>query len=194
MYTKIINSYTLDDFYQSIISLWNGIDYIGISNEVLSFRYNDEIATVNKELNIINIGFFNEKIFLEKKYLKDKYIKSFFLNKEFVLEINKINWFGNPYIKETFINNNDKILVDLNDLIKTVPTLSDFRYNSILILNNNINKLELLKRIYNIYNKQNHIKKFIEILYKYRNDDKILQKCIEEYNDINILNSLIDSK
>lgn len=135
-------------------------------------------------------GNINEPIFIKKKYLKSNYVKSFFLKKKFVLEINKINWFENRSVQETLINTNNNILIDLSDFIKAnkLKTLNVFKYNSILLLSNKINKFELMKKIYNIYQDEYNLEKFIKCLYKYRFNEKSLIYCIDNYNDVDILN------
>jgi len=125
-----------------------GLDYVGISKEHLSFRYIDNICIIHKIKSIIDIDRIYEPIFIEKKQLKYNYVKSYFNSKNFILEINKINWFDNYSVKETFINNSNNIIVDLYKFINLYKNigLSEFRYNSILLLSNKINELELMKK------------------------------------------------
>ena len=153
MYQELLKSPTLDIFYQNINNLWGGLDYVGISDEHLSFRYIDNICIIDKEQGSIDINQINEPFFIKNKYLKSEYVKSFFKQRNFILEINKINWFDNYTVQETLINANNNILIDLSDFIKMhgVWGLSEFRYNSILLLNKTINKHELMKKIYFYY-------------------------------------------
>lgn len=191
MYTELLKSTTLDKFYENIINIWGGLDYVGISNDHLSFRYINDTAIIDKNLEFIDLtGNINEPIFIKKKYLKSNYVKSFFLKKKFVLEINKINWFENRSVQETLINTNNNILIDLSDFIKAnkLKTLNVFKYNSILLLSNKINKFELMKKIYNIYQDEYNLEKFIKCLYKYRFNEKSLIYCLDNYNDVDILN------
>ena len=190
MYKELLKSTTLDIFYKNLINIWNGLDYVGISNEYLSFRYMDETVIIYKKEEMIDIGKTNEPIFIEKKYLKSNYVKLFFKKLKFGLETNKINWFDIFWNQETLINNNNNILIDLSDFIKKYSELSEFRYNSILLLSNKIDKLELMKKIYNIYHNRYNLEKFIKSLYRYRKNEILLNKCIENYNDADTLNSI----
>ena len=78
----------------------------------------------------------------------------------------------------------------MSDFIKAnkLKTLNNFKYNSILLLSNKINKFELMKKIYNIYQDEYNLEKFIKCLYKYRFNEKSLNYCIDNYNDVDILN------
>jgi len=190
MYEKLLNSTSLNSFYENLFTLWKGLDYVGISNEYLSFRYIDKICIIDIENEFIDIDSINEPIYIKKKYLKSNYVKSFFLERNFSLEYNKINWFGNFSVQETLINNNNNILIDLSDFIKKNICLNEFKYNSILLLNDKIDKVELMAKIYNIRNDRYNLEKFIKALYRYRENELILNKCIENYNNVDMINNI----
>lgn len=187
MYTELLRSRSLNTFYNNLIKIWGGLDYVGISDGHLSFRYINNICIIDKELEFLDLDNINEPICINPKHLKSNYVKSFFLPKNFILEINKINWFDNPSVRETLINANNHILIDLSEFIKINMSLNDFKYCSILLLNDKINKFELMKKIYNIYPDHYNLEKFIKTLYKYRNNETSLNYCIENYNDALIL-------
>lgn len=46
-----------------------------------------------------------------------------------------------------------------------------------------------MKKIYNIYQDEYILEKFIKCLYKYKNNENSLNYCIENYNNVDILNS-----
>lgn len=192
MYDELIKSTTLDSLYRNLITLWGGLDYVGVSKEHLSFRYIDNICIINKDLEFIDIDYINEPIFIEKKYLKSNYVKSFFGKKRYKLEINKIQWMGLPFPDETLINTNNNILIDLYDFIHLYNNweLSNFKYNPILLLSNKINKFELMKKIYLIYHNRYNLEKFIKSLYRYRENEILLNRCIENYNNVDMLNDI----
>jgi hypothetical protein len=194
---KLRNSTSLNSFYKNLFTLWKGLDYVGISNEYLSFRYMDNTCFINKEKRTIEIDSINNKpICIKKKYLKSDYVKSFFLERNFSLEYNKISWFYNSSVQETLINKNNNILIDLYDFdfIKNLSLdeigLGDIKDKSILLLNDKIDKDELKAKIYNISNNRYNLKKFIKALYRYRENKLILNKCIENYNNVDIINNI----
>lgn len=191
MYEKLLNSTNLNSFYENLFTLWQGLDYVGISNEHLSFRYIDKICIIYKEIETIEIDSINEPIFINKKYLKSNYVKSFFLERNFILKINKINWMENFSIQETLINNNNNIRINLSDYIKNDISLDEFRWKSVLLLNDKIDKHELKAKIYNISNNRYNLEKFIKALYRYRENEFILNKCIENYNNVDMINNIL---
>jgi hypothetical protein len=191
MSEKLRNSTSLNSFYENLFTLWKGLDYVGISNKYLSFRYMDNTCIIHKKIKIIEIDSINnEPIFIKKKYLKSDYVKRFFEKKNFILKINKINWFDKFSVQETLINNNNNIRINLSDYIKNDISLDHFKYNSILLLNDNIDKHELNAKIYNISNNRYNLEKFIKALYRYRENKLILNKCIENYNNVDMINNI----
>jgi hypothetical protein len=68
--------------------------------------------------------------------------------------------------------------------------LNEFKYNSILLLNDKIDKVELMAKIYNIRNDRYNLEKFIKALYRYRENKLILNKCIENYNNVDMINNI----
>ena len=190
MYEKLLNSNSLNDFYENLFTLWKGIDYVGISNKYLLFRYIDKTCIINKKLGFIDIDNINEPIFIKSSDLRPSYVKLFFRKKKFILEVNKIKWFVNFSVQETLINNNNNILIDLYDFIKKDICLTDYKYISILLLNEKIDKDELMAKIYNIRNDKYNLEKFIKALYRYRENELILNKCIENYNNVDMINNI----
>jgi hypothetical protein len=190
MYKKLRNSTSLNSFYKNLFTLWKGLDYVGISNKYLSFRYMDNTCFINKEKRTIEIDSINEPIVIKKKYLKSDYVKRFFEKKNFILKINKINWMDEFSVQETLINNNNNIRINLSDYIKNDISLDEFRWKSVLLLNDNIDKHELNAKIYNIRNNRYNLEKFIKALYRYRENELILNKCIENYNNVDMINNI----
>lgn len=47
-----------------------------------------------------------------------------------------------------------------------------------------------MKKIYNIYHDKYNLEKFIKALYRYRENETLLNKCIENYNNVDIINSI----
>jgi hypothetical protein len=194
MYEELRNSTSLNSFSKNLFTLWKGLDYVGISNKHLSFRYMDNTCIIYKEIKIIDIDSINnEPIFIKKKYLKSDYVKRFFEKKNFILKINKINWMEEFSVQETLINNNNNIRINLSDYIKNDISLDEFRWKSVLLLNDKIDKHELKAKIYNIRNDRYNLEKFIKALYRYRENELILNKCIENYNNVDMINN-IDNK
>ena len=68
--------------------------------------------------------------------------------------------------------------------------MNEFKYNSILLLNDKIDKVELMAKIYNIRNDRYNLEKFIKALYRYRENKLILNKCIENYNNVDMINNI----
>jgi hypothetical protein len=190
---NIKRCFTFNDLYKCINdlynNLYNGIEFILVNKEYITFIANNKMINYTISNEFIDFPWsypLNINIWVSIQYTDISNITKLLLNKQYNIISSNFKLYSQEFI--LFANANNKIIIDLTKYANQVFLNIDPIYY--ISLPNDINKDNLILKIEDISYDDYNLEKFLKCLFKFNNNLQMLNKIIENYNNVDILNDI----